>query len=138
MVTHRLLKVNPHGIDGQRRRCAGCRGNSRRFPAYPPVVWETTYEEPLYLVTNMVDLEAAIAPYRKRAHIETFFSDQKSRGFHIHKSHLSAPERLTRLLIASCLAYVWLVYLGVCAVRRLAQTSSSTGSVQPRHMMCPA
>ena len=75
---------------------------------YGPVsvlaVWEEAYEEPLYLVTTMPDLEAALALYRKRAHIETFFSDQKSRGFHLHKSHLSDPERLTRLLIASCLA----------------------------------
>jgi hypothetical protein len=28
-----------------------------------------------------------------------------------------SPQRLTRLLIASCLAYLWLVYLGVCALR---------------------
>ncbi len=48
---------------------------------------------------------------------EPFFSDQKSRGFHIHQSHLSDPTRLARLLIASCLAYLWLVYLGVCALR---------------------
>ena len=59
----------------------------------------------------------ALALYRQRAHIETFFADQKSRGFHIHKSHLSDPQRLARLLIASCLAYLWLVYLGVCALR---------------------
>jgi Transposase DDE domain len=88
---------------------------------YGPVsllaIWEAAYEAPLYLVTNMADLQAALALYRKRAHIETFFSDQKSRGFHIHKSHLSDPKRLTRLLIASCLAYLWLVYLGVCALR---------------------
>src|SRR2546426_12422773 len=44
--------------------------------------------------------------------IETFFSDQKSRGFHIHKSHISDPQRLSRLLIAACLAYIWIVYLG--------------------------
>jgi hypothetical protein len=44
--------------------------------------------------------------------IETFFSDQKSRGFHIHKSRLSDPQRLSRLLIATCLAYIWVVYLG--------------------------
>jgi Transposase DDE domain len=88
---------------------------------YGPVsilaIWEVTYDAPIYLVTNMVDLEAALAAYRKRAHIETFFSDQKSRGFHIHKSQLSDPQRLARLLIASCLAYLWLVYLGVCALR---------------------
>ncbi len=88
---------------------------------YGPVsilaIWEAVYEEPIYLVTNMLDLDAALAAYRKRAHIETFFSDQKSRGFQIHKSHLHDPARLTRLLIASCLAYLWLVYLGVCVLR---------------------
>ncbi len=88
---------------------------------YGPVsilaIWEAAYDAPIYLVTNMFDVDAALAAYRKRAHIETFFSDQKSRGFQLHRSHLSAPARLTRLLIASCLAYLWIVYLGVCAVR---------------------
>lgn len=88
---------------------------------YGPVsilaVWEQRFQEPIYLVTNLTDLDAALRHYKKRAHIETFFSDQKSRGFQIHKSHLSEPARLCRLLIASCLAYVWLVYLGVCATR---------------------
>jgi hypothetical protein len=88
---------------------------------YGPVsilaIWEPAYEAPIYLVTNMLDLDAALAVYRKRAHIETFFSDQKSRGFHVHKSHLSDPQRLSRLLIAACLAYLWIVYLGVCALR---------------------
>ena len=80
-------------------------------------LWEAAHEAPIDLVTNMVDLDAAFALYRKRAHIETFFSDQKSRGFQLHKSHLSDPQRLSRLLIAACLAYVWIVYLGVCALR---------------------
>jgi len=88
---------------------------------YGPVsllaVWEEQYQEPIYLLTNMVELEAAVELYKKRPTIETFFSDQKSRGFNIHKSHLSEPARLCRLLIASCLAYVWLVYLGVCALQ---------------------
>lgn len=80
-------------------------------------IWEATYQEPIYLVTTMADLDVALQMYKKRPHIETFFSDQKSRGFHIHKSHLSDPARLCRLLIASCLAYLWIVYLGVCAMR---------------------
>jgi len=67
---------------------------------YGPVsilaIWEATYDTPIYLVTNMADLETALAAYRQRAHIETFFSDQKSRGFHLHKSHLSDPQRLAR------------------------------------------
>lgn len=88
---------------------------------YGPVsivaIWEMAYEEPLYLVTNLSDLDEAVALYKKRPHIETFFSDIKSRGFQIHKSHLSEPARLCRLLIACCLAYMWIVYLGVCALR---------------------
>lgn len=80
-------------------------------------LWEAKYEEPIYLVTNLSELKGAIRLYRKRAHIETFFSDQKSCGFNIHKRHLSAPARLMRWLIVSSLAYIWLVYLEVCAVR---------------------
>lgn len=80
-------------------------------------LWGQQYQQPLYLVTNLADLDAAVQLYKQRPSIETFFSDLKSRGFHIHKSHLSEPERLSRLLIACCLAYVWIVYLGVCAVQ---------------------
>ena len=73
------------------------------------------YQEPLYLVSNMATAEEACRLYEKRFRIETFFADQKSRGFHIHKSHMSDVQRLSRLLIAACLAYIWMVYLGsVC------------------------
>lgn len=50
--------------------------------------------------------------YQKRFIIETFFSDQKSRGFNIDKSHLSSPQRLTRLLFAACLAYLYVFFFG--------------------------
>ena len=79
--------------------------------------WEAGYAEPLYLVTNLTSKEEACGWYRKRAHIETFFSDQKSRGFQVHKSHLADPVRLARLMIAACLAYLWLIYLGAVAMR---------------------
>ena len=87
--------------------------------AYGPILriccWAKGCKEPLYVVTNMDTAEAACRLYSKRFRIETFFSDQKSRGFHLHKSHLADPQRLSRLLIAACLAYIWIVYLGsVC------------------------
>jgi Transposase DDE domain len=87
--------------------------------AYGPILvlcwWAKGYHKPLYLVSNMATAEAACRLYEKRFRIETFFSDQKSRGFHIHKSHISDVQRLSRLLIAACLAYIWVVYLGsVC------------------------
>jgi Transposase DDE domain len=77
--------------------------------------WAKGYHEPLYLVSNMAIAEEACRLYEKRFRIETFFADQKSRGFHIHKSHMSDVQRLSRLLIAACLAYIWIIYLGsVC------------------------
>jgi hypothetical protein len=54
--------------------------------------------------------------YRRRFRIETFFSDQKIRGFHIDKSHLADPARLSRLLIAACLAYIWMITQGLCVI----------------------
>ncbi len=88
--------------------------------AYGPVQvigwWASAYDEPLYLVTNLTDRAAACRRYQKRMHIETLFSDQKSRGFQLDRSHLSDPARLTRLLIAACLAYLWMIYLGTVAV----------------------
>ena len=84
--------------------------------AYGPVMvlccWAKGEAEPLYLVSNMSVAEEAIRYYQKRFRIETFFSDQKSRGFNVQKSHIEDPQRLSRLLIATCLAYIWIVYLG--------------------------
>jgi hypothetical protein len=79
--------------------------------------WRTGFKQPIFLVTNLELPEEACHWYQKRFRIETFFSDQKSRGFHLHKSHLSLPHRLARLMIAACLAYIWIVYLGQQALQ---------------------
>jgi hypothetical protein len=77
--------------------------------------WDKGYDDPLFLVTNLELAEEACHWYKRRYRIETLFSDKKSRGFHIDKSHLSHPERLARLLIPSSLAYIWMIYLGLSA-----------------------
>lgn len=87
---------------------------------YGPVMaigwWRLGYQEPIYLVTNLDSANEACQWYQKRFRIETFFSDQKSRGFHLHKSHLSDPARIAHLMLAACLAYLWIVYLGALAM----------------------
>lgn len=75
--------------------------------------WASRYQEPIFLVTNLPNAYQACRYYRRRFRIETFFSDQKSRGFNIHKSHLSDPARLSRMLIAACLAYIWMICQGL-------------------------
>ena len=78
--------------------------------------WGSRYDGPLYLVTSLDNGYQACKYYRRRFQFETFFSDQKSRGFHVHKSHLSDPVRLSRLLLAACLAYLWMVCQGLLVI----------------------
>jgi hypothetical protein len=78
--------------------------------------WGNSYEKPIYLLSNLDSKYQTCRYYRRRYRIETFFSDQKSRGFHIHKSHLSDPARVSRLLLAACLAYIWMIMQGLQVV----------------------
>jgi hypothetical protein len=119
------------GVEGERfsldevgvqpGECLGLPGVTLTLQDYGPVLaiacWERGYQEPIYLITNLELAEEACYWYRRRYRIETFFSDQKSRGFNLHKSHISEPERLARLMIAACLAYIWIIHLGVVAKR---------------------
>lgn len=83
------------------------------------IFWhEEGHESGVPLVTNLELAEEAIRFCKRRFQIETLFSDQKSRGFHIHKSHISAPKRLMRLLMVASLAYLWLIRLGVESLQR--------------------
>ena len=96
---------------------------------YGPVTaiawWGEDNDEPIFLVTNFKSASKACEYYTKRFTIETFFSDQNRRGLNIYKSHLSSPHRLTRLMYASCLAYLWIIffwYLGIG--ERFVQTNT--------------
>jgi len=100
--------------------CKGLRNCQITHKKYGPVTvgawWGDDQKEPLFLVTNFLSVSKACDYYAMRFTIETFFSDQKSRGFNIGKSHLSCPQRLSRLMFASCLAYLWIIffwYLGI-------------------------
>ena len=102
--------------------CLSIEGVAFTRQRYGPVLavawWRKNYQEPIYLVSNMDLLEEVCHWYQRRFKIETFFSDQKSRGFNLHKSHLSDPYRLTKLMLAACLAYLWIVYLGVWSIQQ--------------------
>ena len=84
---------------------------------YGPVnltVWhQGRYKQAIYLLSNLHYAPDITKCYKKRFKIETFFSDQKSRGFNLHRSHLKDPERLAKLLIATCLAYILCILAGV-------------------------
>ena len=89
---------------------------------YGPVTaiawWDEAEDDPIYLISNLSILKDPCHWYSMRYTIETFFSDQKSRGFHLHKSHLSDPKRIAQLMIAACFAYIWMIYLGTLAMHQ--------------------
>jgi hypothetical protein len=110
--------------------CNGLQNCQITRKKYGPVTvvawWGEDQKEPLFLVTNFSSIPKACDYYSKRFTIETFFSDQKSRGFDIDRSHLSCPQRLTRLMYASCLAYLWIIFFWYLGMEdRFAQASSS-------------
>jgi len=68
--------------------------------------WKQGFNRPIYLVTNFELPGNALYWHKKRLQIETFFPDEKSRGFYLQKSYLVTPKRLSNLMIAACLAYL--------------------------------
>jgi hypothetical protein len=102
---------------GYHKALRNCKITKKKYgPVTAVAWWGDDHDEPIFLVTNFWSASKACEYYSMRFTIETFFSDQKSRGFNINKSHLSSPQRLTRLMYASCLAYLWIIffwYLGI-------------------------
>jgi hypothetical protein len=80
---------------------------------YGPVMllglWDADQDAPIYLITALAEADVAARQYRLRFRIECMFADHKSRGFHSHTSHLSQPARLARLVVATSLAYLWVM-----------------------------
>ncbi len=90
----------------------------KRYGPVNILIWHgRQHEKPIYLVTNLEYAPEIKAFYKKRFKIEPFFRDQKSKGFHIQRSGLGDPKRLSKLLIATCLAYVISVMAGAKALK---------------------
>ncbi len=53
-------------------------------PLQAIAVWDEDFDAPIYLVSNLDIYSDPLEWYQLRFCIETFFSDQKSRGFHLH------------------------------------------------------
>ena len=71
------------------------------------------HELPLILVTNLDYGQLIKQFYMKRFLIETFFRDTKSKGFNVQKSGLRCPNKIARLMIATCIAYVICILAGI-------------------------
>ena len=79
-------------------------------------VWVRKDKAHWFFITNMPTLKEAKHWYRQRFKIETLFSDIKGRGFKMDKCRLKDPARVSRLLMAVAIAYIFVVFWGVDAI----------------------
>ena len=76
------------------------------------LIWRSAEKEPLYLATNQTCVKAVWKLYKKRMWIEEMFGDLKGHGFDLENSRLEHPARLSRLMLAVSLVYLWLISIG--------------------------
>jgi hypothetical protein len=75
-------------------------------------VWQVGYKKPWLLTTNLPTAAAARQAYARRMWIEEMFGDWKDHGWDLESTHLRHPDRLSRLVLALALLYIWLVFFG--------------------------
>lgn len=81
------------------------------YPTRLVLYWQKGEKKPWYLATNLLDPRQVLRLYRRRMWIEEMFGDLKKHGFDLEASHLRHFLRLSRLTLAVCLLYLWLVAL---------------------------
>lgn len=117
LITHNDIQYPLRDLCAGQGSCTAAQNALFTAEEFGPILaiawWDESYKDPIFLISNCASLSLACHYYRRRFRLETLFSDKKSRGFHIEKSHLADPARLSRLLLATSLAYIWLIHLGM-------------------------
>jgi hypothetical protein len=98
--------------------------------AYPTNLllhWAKGEKEPWFLASNLLLPQPILRLYRRRMWLEELFGDMKGHGFDLEHSRLRHFLRLSRLTLAVCLLYVWLVAMGehVLSADRRAEVDRS-------------
>jgi hypothetical protein len=82
------------------------------YPTNLVLYWKPGETEPWYLATNQPSPQGTISLYHRRMWLEEMFGDMKKHGFDLEATHLRHHTRLSRLTLAVCLLYLWLVSVG--------------------------
>jgi len=85
---------------------------SHAQPTRVVIHWKPGEKEPWYLATSQLSGRPTIGLYKRRMWIEEMFGDMKGHGFNLELSRFRTPARLSRLTLAVCILYVWLVTMG--------------------------
>lgn len=80
--------------------------------------WEKGEKEPWLLATNFNTAGLALQNYSRRMWVEEMFGDLKGHGVDLQQTHLQHFERLSRLMLAVALLYVFVVAFGSQVTKR--------------------
>lgn len=90
-------------------------------PFWLTIHWAAGEQEPWFLLTDDQPTSSQrqpVALYRVRMWTEEMYGDLKGHGFDLEATHLDDGERIARLVLAVCLAFVWLITLGSRIVKQ--------------------
>jgi hypothetical protein len=103
---------------GQRVWIAAARFTlKQQHPTALLAYWAADEPKPWLLTTNLPSAYAARQAYARRMWIEEMFGDWKGHGWDVETTHLRDPDRLSRLILALSLLYIWLVFYGARLIK---------------------
>jgi hypothetical protein len=88
-----------------------------RYPTSLLAYWAKGEKEPWLLATNLSDARSTRRAYGRRMWIDEMFGDFKGHGCDLEATHLRHFMRLSRLTLAVCLLYTWLLQVGRAVIR---------------------
>lgn len=80
--------------------------------------WARGEDEPWYLVASHDNTAFLLRRYRRRMWIEEMYGDMKGHGFDLQATHLLHADRIARLMLGICIAFVACIGLGSWVVKR--------------------
>lgn len=80
--------------------------------------WAEGEDEPWYLMNSRPVSRQTLRLYSVRMWTEELYGDLKGHGFDLEATQMERKDRLERLVLGVCYAYVWLIALGSSVVKR--------------------
>jgi hypothetical protein len=77
--------------------------------------WDSVYQDPWLIVTDLAPTEADVAWYGMRAWIEASYKDLKHDGWRWEQTKMTDPRRAERVWLVMALATLWVVSTGSAA-----------------------
>lgn len=90
-------------------------------PFWLTIHWAPGEDEPWFLIADeppKSHKRQHIARYRIRMWTEEMYGDMKGHGFDLEATHLDDADRISRVVLAVCIAFVWLITLGARIVKK--------------------